>query len=348
MKIALITPYHTPPVRGNAVTVRRIAAHLVAVGCEANVYSLDGLTAVEILREIQQAVPDVIHAFHAHLGGRVARETARAAGIPYMVTLTGSDAYEALEDGRREETLAVLREAAAIVAFDASVKRRIADRHPSLAEKTRVIPQGVELPGEDFHWGTERFDAGEFVFFLPAGLRPVKNIAFALGPLAELQREEPRVRLLVAGPVLDDQYGAAVLAELDRHPFTRYLGVVGRGAIGALYRRADVVLNTSRFEGGMANSVLEAMAFGRPVLAADIEGNRSIVKEGKTGLLFRDEGEFLEKARKLLRDDALRRHLGGQGLRLVRERFSAEREAAAYRELYGEVVIGGIREEGRR
>jgi glycosyltransferase involved in cell wall biosynthesis len=166
----------------------------------------------------------------------------------------------------------------------------------------------------------------------------VKDIGFALAPLAELQQEDPRVRLLVAGPILDEQYGAALLAELERHPFARYLGVVGREAIGALYRRAEAVINTSRFEGGMANSVLEAMAFGRPVLAADIEGNRSIVKEGKTGLLYRDEGEFLEKARKLLRDDTLRRHLGEQGSRLVQERFSPVREAAAYRELYGQVL----------
>ncbi|CAG0965093.1 Putative glycosyltransferase EpsD [Geobacteraceae bacterium] len=338
MKIALITPYHTPPVRGNAVTVRRIAAHLAAAGCEAAVYSLDAMTAADILHGIRQAAPAVIHAFHAHLGGRVAREVARAVGVPYIVTLTGSDVYEALEDGRREETLAVLHDAAAIVAFDASVKHHIADHHPSLAEKTRVIPQGVELPGDDFHWGEERFEAGEFVFFLPAGLRPVKNVGFSLPPLAELHREEPRVRLLVAGLILDEKYGATVLAELDRHPFARYLGVVGRDAIGALYRRADVILNTSRFEGGMANSVLEAMAFGRPVLAADIEGNRSIVLEGKTGLLYRDEGEFLRKARQLLEDDALRRHLGERGSRLVQERFSPEREAVAYRELYGRVL----------
>lgn len=338
MKIALITPYHTPPVRGNAVTVRRIAAHLAAAGCEADVYSLEGLAAADIVNEVRQTKPDVIHGFHAHLGGRVAREIARAVGAPYVVTITGSDAYEALEDGRRGETLAVLRDAAAIVAFDSSVKHRIADHHPSLAGKTRVIPQGVEPPGEDFRWGMERFDAGELVFFLPSGLRPVKDVGFSLSPLAELHREEPRVRLLVAGPMLDEKYGAEVLAELDRHSFARYLGVVGRGAIGALYRRADVVLNTSRFEGGMANSVLEAMAFGRPVLAADIEGNRSIVLEGKTGLLYRGGGEFLEKARKLLRNEALRRHLGEQGSRLVREQFSPAREAAAYRELYGEVL----------
>jgi len=334
MKSALITPYYNPPVRGNAVTVRRIAANLAAVGCEAVVLSLDERTTADILREVQRTKPDVIHAFHAYLGGRVAREIARTVGAPYIVTLTGTDVYEALVDSRREETLAVLHDAAAIVAFDSSVKRCLAEHHRSLAEKTRVIPQGVELPGDKFMWGTERFDAGEFVFFLPAGLRPVKNVEFPIDPLEELRRQEPRVRFVVAGPVLDEKYGATVLAELDRHPFARYLGVVGRDAIGALYRRADVVLNTSLFEGGMANSVLEAMAFGRPVLAADIEGNRSMVREGKTGFLFRDEEEFLQKARELLRDEGVRRRLGEQGRRFVEEQFSAEREAAAYRELY--------------
>lgn len=338
MKIALITPYYAPPVRGNAVTVRRIAAHLATAGCEAAVYSLDCLTAAQILEEIRRMKPDAIHGFHAHLGGRVAREIARVVGIPYIVTLTGSDVYESLADDRREETLAVLRGAAAIVAFDPSVKHRVVGHHPSLAAKTRIIPQGVELPGENFCWGEKRFDAGEIVFFLPAGLRPVKNAGFSLAPLAELHGEDSRVRLVVAGPVLDETYGATVLAEMARHPFVRYLGEVGHDAIGAIYRRADVVLNTSIFEGGMANSVLEAMAFGRPVLAADIEGNRSIVKEGKTGLLYRDEGEFLQKARELLRDGALRRQFGDQGRRFAEERFSAGREAAEYRELYGRVL----------
>lgn len=338
MKIALITPYYHPPVRGNAVTVRRIAKNLSAAGCETVVYSLDALAAGDILQEILRAKPDVVHGFHAYFGGRPAREIAAAAGVAHVVTITGSDVYEAMLDNRRKETLSVLRDAAAIVVFDVSVKKRIAGHHPSLAEKIFVIPQGVELPGENFRWGAERFDAGEMVFFLPAGLRPVKNAGFPLAPLSELHCQDNRVRLLVAGPVLDTEYGTQLLAELERYPFAHYLGAVGRDAVGALYRRADIVLNTSVFEGGMANSVLEAMAFGKPVLATDIEGNRSLVKEGQTGLLFRSTTEFLEKAGTLLRDDALRRRLGDEGRRLVQAQFSAEREAAAYCDVYREVM----------
>ena len=338
MNAALITPFYHPPVRGNAVTVDRIARHLAAVGCTVRVHALDATLAEEVMREVRQSPPDIVHAFHAYLGGRVAREAARAAGVPYVVTLTGSDVYEALEDGRRADTLEVLRDAAAIVAFHKCVRCRLSDHHPSLAGKTVVIPQGVEPPGEKFQWGGECFDGGEVVFFLPAGIRPVKNVTFPLSPLAELHREAPQVRLLVAGPILDLAYSARALSEIERNPFARYLGEVGREAIGALYCRADVVLNTSQFEGGMANSVLEALAFGKPVLASFIDGNISVVKEGKTGLLYRGEAEFLEKARMLVRDESLRWHLGANGRQLVREQYAPGREAAAYEALYRTVV----------
>lgn len=338
MNAALITPYYHPPVRGNAVTVDRIARHLAVVGCTAQVLALDAMLAEEMVRELRRTPPDIIHAFHAYHGGRVARESARAVGAPFVVTLTGSDVYEALEDGRRDETLGVLRDAAAIVAFHKCVRCRLSDHHPPLADKTHVIPQGVELPGEEFPWGAERLEGGEFVFLLPAGIRPVKNVTFALPPLRELHREMPAVRLLVAGPILDRTYGSRVLAEFGHTPFARYLGEVSHDAIGALYRRADVVLNTSQFEGGMANSVLEAMAFGKPVLASFIDGNMSVVKEGKTGLLYRGEAEFLEKARLLVRDEALRRHLGANGRHVVREQYAPEREAAAYESLYRAVL----------
>ena len=83
--------------------------------------------------------------------------------------------------------------------------------------------------------------------------------------------------------------------------------------------------------------MLEALAFGKPVLAADIEGNRSLIKDGVTGLLYRNETEFWGKAERLLSDAGLGQRLGGQGRRFVLENFPPEREAEAYVALYGVV-----------
>jgi glycosyltransferase involved in cell wall biosynthesis len=340
VRIAFITPHYFPAVRGNAVTVRRIERSLVDSGCRVEVYSLDAMAAGEIARHVAAVPPALIHAFHGWSGGRVARAIARVTGVPYVVTLTGTDVHEALTDNRREETRAVLHEAARLVAFAPDIKKELVIHCPTLAERTVVIPQGVEQPENNpTGLGEAHFPAGAFTFFLPAGLRPVKQVLFSLAPLAELYGGEPRIRFLLAGPVLDPVYAARVMEGIDRFPFAHYLGGVSHEAIGSLYRRADVVLNTSLFEGGMANSLLEALVCGKPVLAAAIAGNRSLVKDGVTGLLYRDEGEFRDKAARLLADGRLRERLGDQGRRFVLGNFPPEREAEAYLSLY-QAVIG--------
>jgi glycosyltransferase involved in cell wall biosynthesis len=80
------------------------------------------------------------------------------------------------------------------------------------------------------------------------------------------------------------------------------------------------------------------MAFGKPVLASDIEGNRSLVTDRVNGLLYRDSSEFAGKAELLLTDPILRQRLGMAGRRIVQDNHSPEREAAAYLRLYGEIL----------
>lgn len=80
----------------------------------------------------------------------------------------------------------------------------------------------------------------------------------------------------------------------------------------------------------MANSVLEALACARPVLASDIEGNRSLVEDGVTGFLFREPEEFQAKAIRLLEDPGLRRGLGLMGQTRVRALYPPEREVEGY------------------
>lgn len=339
MRIAMITPHYQPAVRGNAVTVRRIEKHIGARGHEVRVYSLDVMAVEEILTQVSLFAPDLMHAFHGYLGGRVVRLIQQSTGIPYLITLTGSDVYEALDDGRKGETHAALRDAFALAVFHQSMRMRIEQHFPSMVQKTVVIAQGVEMPGDiSLRERKFPFPEGTFTFLLPAGVRPVKNVLFPLAPLGALYEHDPRLRFLLAGPVLDSGYAAEVMAGFERCPFAGYLGEIGHHDMGSLYRRADVVVNSSIFEGGMANSVLEALAFGKPVLAANIEGNRSLIKDGTTGLLYRDEGDFKEKALRLLTDAKLRERLAGNGHGMVLEQFRPEAEADAYLALYETVM----------
>jgi glycosyltransferase involved in cell wall biosynthesis len=88
----------------------------------------------------------------------------------------------------------------------------------------------------------------------------------------------------------------------------------------------------------MANSVLEAMAVGRAVLASDIEGHRSLVEDGITGLLFRTEEELEAGARRLVDQPDLRRQLGHAGREKILRLYPPEREIDDYLALYRRLV----------
>lgn len=339
MKIALITPCYHPFVRGNAVTVRRIEKNLVASGCEVEVFSLDTVTAEDTLKGLKRFDPDVIHAFHAFIGGRAAKLVAGALKKPYVITITGTDVYEALQDARREDTVASLNNAAAVIAFHKSIKCRLVDDMPTLAGKVFVIAQGVEMPGCDYpHHEEFKPLPGDLVVLLPSGLRPVKNVAFPIPLLAKLHEQGAALYYVLIGPILNRGYAEEVLAEQEGLPFAHYFGEVAHDAVGWFYEQADVVLNTSSFEGGMANSVLEAMFFGKAVLGANIEGNRSVIKDGVTGLLYHGESDFMEKLERLRTDEKLRERLGTNARSFVQKFFSPEKEAAAYMGLYEKIL----------
>lgn len=334
MRIAMITPHSRPLDRGNAVTVERLGSNLHALGCSVDVWGLDECGVNQTIEEVCRGGYDLCHAFHAWHGGVVAREI----GIPYLITLTGSDIYEALCDNRRRDTVDALSAASRIVAFHADIAERLEGLMPGGAlASVNVIPQGVELPDRE----PLPPDMHEFVFLLPAGLRPVKDVLAAVPLLSALHAEDARVRLVLVGPVIDREYAASVTRAVAAHPFVACLGGVGHAEMGSLYRQAHVVLNTSLFEGGMANSLLEAMAWGRPVLASDIEGNRSLIKDGVNGLLYRNQEEFADKSARLLRDSQLCQELGASGRITVEREHSTVEEARRYFDLYGEIVSGG-------
>jgi glycosyltransferase involved in cell wall biosynthesis len=207
---------------------------------------------------------------------------------------------------------------------------------PDTRARFVVVPQSVRFLGH------EPFDLGRrwtlppdrLLFVLPGGIRSVKAPRLPLGPLDGVVATDPRVRLAYVGPVLDPAEGEALSAELAGRPWAHHLGAVPHTQMASLLAQADVVLNCSVSEGGMPNAILEALALEQAVLAADIPGNRPLIEDGVTGLLFRDAHELATQAGRLAADPALRVRLGRAGRVRVDREFSVDRELRGYREVY--------------
>jgi glycosyltransferase involved in cell wall biosynthesis len=334
--VALLTPFASPSVRGNAVTVERIARGLADHGVDVRVWDLSTTPEAAVAAEIEASHPALIHAFHAYRVGPLALRLARRAELPLVVTLTGTDANHDLLDADRAPVVRrVLEGAAAIVAFHESIAARVRSVLPDVGARLHVIPQASRLDEQSFDLGARwPLPSDRVLFLFAAGIRPVKRPRFALQALAPLAARHSMLRLAYAGPLLDREEGEALLRQIDRCPWARHLGVVPHAAMGSLLRAADVVLNCSVSEGGMANAVLEALTMGRAVLASDIDGNRSLVEDGVTGLLYRDVDGFQRAAERLITDSALRTRLGRAGRERVLREYPPTREIEGYLTLY--------------
>lgn len=101
----------------------------------------------------------------------------------------------------------------------------------------------------------------------------------------------------------------------------------------------DAVALTSRNEGTPV-ALIEAAAAGRPVVATDVGGVRSVVEDGVSGLLAPagDEERVSALLGRLLADPSLRQRMGQAGRQLVRERFLEDRLLRDMRALYSDLL----------
>ena len=105
-----------------------------------------------------------------------------------------------------------------------------------------------------------------------------------------------------------------------------------------LYQAADLLVLPSRSE-GFANTLIEAMGCGLPVVATRVGGNPEIVEDGTTGILVApgDAGALAAAIRELLAEPERRRRLGARARARVIERYQLaaveERWAALYASL---------------
>ncbi len=333
MRILAFSPFDLSTASGNSITLRRLAVALASRGHVLEVVvPTPAWTAAEARKAVADFRPDVVHFYHAYKSGRLLPALALPASV---VTVAGTDLNDDFADpGRRGAVEEALARAGRIVTYNPSLALRLRAAFPASNGKVTVLPKGVTLGDAPFDLrSAAALGRGDFVFFHPGGIRPVKNSLFAIDALASHAGRSPRLRLVFAGPLLDEAYGATFRRRVAAASWTRHLEGIPFEAMGAAYRASDVVINTSLSE-GISNALMEAMAAARAVLAADIPGNRDLIQDGVTGLLYAGAEAFAARASGLMEDPELRGRLGAAARDHAARHFSTDAEAEALLEVY--------------
>ncbi|MBI1200437.1 MAG: glycosyltransferase [Phenylobacterium sp.] len=119
----------------------------------------------------------------------------------------------------------------------------------------------------------------------------------------------------------------------------RFLG--WRTDPSALYRTADVCVFPSRYE-PLGNVVIQAWAHGLPIVAAESQGPKALIRDGADGLLAPvDDVDALTTAiGRLLADARLRARLAKAGAQRVEAEFSEAAVVAQWRALFADYGAG--------
>jgi len=295
----------------------------------------------ELAQFIEEQEIGLVHVHFASPYQHHFRLLQEAAGIPYVVTLHRGDVlnFHRLRPSQRKLVNELLDDAAVVVAVSDSLRE---EARGTLGRSLdiQVIPNGVELPNRDDECGSVSSDegpdfGGEFCLMV-ANVTHYKAPDIAIEAWRRVALARPGTKLLVIGEPRE-QWDACLAAvrRFGLGDVVHLLGSRSHGFTLKAIQRCKVFLFPSRSE-GLPYALLEAGAFGKPVVTSDIGPFLEVVQADTSGLVVPvDDPDALARAVLCLLDDDARRIQLGRALNaVVHQRFSAGAMAEAYASLY--------------
>lgn len=227
----------------------------------------------------RRLAPDVLHAHWWFPGGLAGAVASLATGVPLVVTLHGSDVHLAHRPGWRSLARAVCARASVVAAVSGPLAAEAAKVLGLAQHRVEVahmpVPPGPAEPSPlPAHPPLRLVAVGRLV--------PEKGFDVLVDAVSLMVSAGAQVELVVVGdgpegPALAQRAGALGAR-------VRWAGPLPRAELDAELDAAHALVVPSRRE-GLGLVALEALARGRPVVAARVGGLPEVVADGADGIL---------------------------------------------------------------
>jgi D-inositol-3-phosphate glycosyltransferase len=278
-----------------------------------------------------------------------------AAGWAHIAHTLGLVKNQHLASGARPEPAVriqveteIAHQADLLIASTADEGEELVSAYHASPDRVFIVPPGVDLatfrPLDRAEARRKIGMDGPMVLFV-GRLERLKGVEVAIRALALLSdRTHPDLRLVVLGE--DSREGdesekerlKAIASSLGVRDRVDFLGSVVHHELPYFYSAADVCVMPSYSESfGLVG--LEAQACGCPVVASDVPGLRSVIRDAVSGYLIQgdDPAEYADRIGRLLADPELARQMGRRASMLA-QRFSWTRTVDRLESLFDDAI----------
>jgi len=290
----------------------------------------------ELLNLIAEERPDLIHVQHAGPWIFPASLVASIFKIPVVVTLHGTGIYLCQKDPRmRSLVQAGLQCVSDVISVSTSPLDGFKEMFGS-SWKSHIIPGGVDIARfstppmckEEFD---EKYNLkGKKIVLFVGRLVKEKGVQILIQAAKEYLGKD--VVVVISG---NGNYETTLKKMASGSENIRFLPHLGKRIID-FYIHSDVLCVPSVWPEALGLVILEAMAAKTPVVASDIGGIPSVIRNGENGILVKpnDPEELANAINNILSDDRKAKALALEGRKTVEESFSWEAITNQIEEIY--------------
>jgi len=299
---------------------------------------LDFMICVPKVKALLKRIkPDILHVHYASDYGFLA---ALVGFRPYILSVWGSDIYVTPKRSFIHKKMAEysLRKADIVC----STSKAMSDETKKyLPERKNIIitPFGIDL--NKFKPMQVKRNPGQLVIGTVKSLVKGKNLGndLLISVFAGVVKRFDKVILKIVGHGEHRNDLEEMARRLNLKDKVRFLGYKKHSDIPRFLNGIDIYCCFSRNE-SFGVAPLEASACEKPVVASKREGLLEVVEDRETGILvdIDDKGEVVDALYKLLMDADLRKKMGANGRKFVKDKYDWLSNAKLMENTYSEIL----------
>lgn len=271
----------------------------------------------------------LVHAHFIFPQGLFGLVLARFLSVPFVVTVSGSDANLLMRNALiRAVSLWVLRRASVTIAVSKSMQARLQRLGIT---NTVYQPNSVDVASIPPVSESARNDSILFVGSMNENKQPLT----LLRAFERVLNLFPTAQLTMCGDGPLESIVQRKIMQIRAQDRIRMLSYVPTKTLNVVRSQSAIFVLPSLSE-GLSLALLEAMAAGQVVIVSRIESHEAVIEHGENGLLFSpgNPEEIANQIAMAIVSDALRRKLSDAAKRVCKKQFSNELAGPKLESLY--------------